>query len=646
MEDDVRTKKSNKKSKNDARVSIKLSSEVAKSSHKIKKGTQKNIRSSSSVKSNNSVRSLDDMDEESEGMVEMKDSEEGIDNVEGIDEGLFAKKPKVSDVVDGEELHEGVKEQNMESVMFPEVEVSNFVNCSVSSVNNNNDSMINKSYVVPPDIHVPVHENPVLNPNQNKKVQPNNDEGNGNINGSGSGLVGNLNGSSEVNNGVQGVKSSEYVVGESSKSRDVEMQDTSSFKRTISFSNAVKGPYGSVNNRLRFIPVSVNDEVEVCYRGLGKSMHLKVDYAWKPPICSHCKVFGHNFKDCKNREMTVEEKLETMNAKIQSEIGTKQDGKSNDGWKTMQGKRVNKAGNKNQNMQQDNVPNRNGWNYARGGTSSRGGRGSGYVRGGYNGTRAYNDNRNATTNNKMNENVSSNVEAANVSKTNEKVNAMENKNGKTLPKENLKTNNSFGALVNDNDEDVINDWQNLKTKIDVACDLGLDIPEEERKKWTRELQEYYVTKRKDLEKSKRRSQLLDRIKSLEKEIGSSNRGIDAVVNKKTETLVTKEMENTGASRSQAYNSHSHLFFACPFSKRLWERLKVLAKLQDLSNTWGENVLGIVNKPAKNSIWSVIQRLLLGAVVYFIWQESNMRLFGNGGRSIEFLFVKIVETMRF
>ncbi|PWA47852.1 hypothetical protein CTI12_AA499250 [Artemisia annua] len=522
VEEGIRTKKSNKKSRNDVRVSIKLSSEVAKSSHKIKKGSQKNTRNSSSVKSNSSVRSLEDMDEESEGMVEMKDSEESIDGVAGVEEGLLAKKPKVSDVVDGEKLHEGGKEQNKESVMFSEVEVSSFVHSSVSTVNNINDSMMSKSYVVPPDMPVPVHENPVLKPNQNNYEQPNNVGGSGNVNVSSTGLGGNLNDSSEMNKGGQGMKCSEYVVGESSKSKDVDMQDTSSFKRPISFSNAVKGPYGSVNNRLRittgmcersnrranyarvFVEVEATkgiiDSVEVCYRGLGKSMHLNVDYAWKPTICSHCKVFGHNFKKCKNREITVEEKMEAMNAKTKNDMGTKQDGKSNDGWKTVQGKRGNKAGNEHQNVQYDNVPNRNSWYYARVGASSRGGRGSGYVRGGYNGTKAFNENRNATSSNKMNENVSGNVEAANVSKTQEKVNAMENKNGKTFPKENLKTNNSFGALVNDNEEDVINDWQNVKTKVDVACDLGLDIPEEERKKWIRELQEYYVTKCKDLEK--------------------------------------------------------------------------------------------------------------------------------------------------
>ena len=51
------------------------------------------------------------------------------------------------------------------------------------------------------------------------------------------------------------------------------------------------------------------------------------------------------------------------------------------------------------------------------------------------------------------------------------------------------------------------------------------------------------------------------------------------------------------------DSHSHLFFGCVFSKRLWERLKVMAKLNDMYNTWGEVISGIVNKSARNNIWS-------------------------------------------
>ncbi|GKD19427.1 hypothetical protein Tco_1208585, partial [Tanacetum coccineum] len=29
------------------------------------------------------------------------------------------------------------------------------------------------------------------------------------------------------------------------------------------------------------------DSVEVCYRSLGKSMMLDVEYAWRPPVCEH-----------------------------------------------------------------------------------------------------------------------------------------------------------------------------------------------------------------------------------------------------------------------------------------------------------------------------------------------------------------------
>ena len=41
------------------------------------------------------------------------------------------------------------------------------------------------------------------------------------------------------------------------------------------------------------------DEVDVCYKSLGKSMKLKVEYPWKPPVCSTCKVFGHELEKCK-----------------------------------------------------------------------------------------------------------------------------------------------------------------------------------------------------------------------------------------------------------------------------------------------------------------------------------------------------------
>ncbi|GJT07259.1 RNA-directed DNA polymerase, eukaryota, reverse transcriptase zinc-binding domain protein [Tanacetum coccineum] len=76
-----------------------------------------------------------------------------------------------------------------------------------------------------------------------------------------------------------------------------------------------------------------------------------------------------------------------------------------------------------------------------------------------------------------------------------------------------------------------------------------------------------------------------------------------------------------------------------------ERLKVMARLEDLSNIWAKIIFGIINKPACNGIWSIIQRLVLGAMVYFVWQERNFRLFRKCERSDDKLFLIITKTVR-
>ncbi|GKB52708.1 RNA-directed DNA polymerase, eukaryota, reverse transcriptase zinc-binding domain protein [Tanacetum coccineum] len=92
-------------------------------------------------------------------------------------------------------------------------------------------------------------------------------------------------------------------------------------------------------------------------------------------------------------------------------------------------------------------------------------------------------------------------------------------------------------------------------------------------------------------------------------------------------------------------SHGQLFFSCPYSKRLWEILKPLAMMENISNEWASVISGIVLKPTSNFIWSVIQRLVWGAVVYFLWQERNVRRVNQIYRSEECLFKCIVETIR-
>ncbi|GJQ91234.1 RNA-directed DNA polymerase, eukaryota, reverse transcriptase zinc-binding domain protein [Tanacetum coccineum] len=59
--------------------------------------------------------------------------------------------------------------------------------------------------------------------------------------------------------------------------------------------------------------------IEIYYKSLGKSMMLDVEYAWRPPSCSHCKVFGHCFKKCKIRTRTEEEIIKMNEKKFMNE---------------------------------------------------------------------------------------------------------------------------------------------------------------------------------------------------------------------------------------------------------------------------------------------------------------------------------------
>ena len=71
----------------------------------------------------------------------------------------------------------------------------------------------------------------------------------------------------------------------------------------------------------------------------------------------------------------------------------------------------------------------------------------------------------------------------------------------------------------------------------------------------------------------------------------------------------------------------------------------MAKLEGISNDWASIISFISNKPATNSIWSVIQRLVLGACVYFVWQERNFRCFRKEFRDVDCLFKIVVGTVR-
>ena len=71
----------------------------------------------------------------------------------------------------------------------------------------------------------------------------------------------------------------------------------------------------------------------------------------------------------------------------------------------------------------------------------------------------------------------------------------------------------------------------------------------------------------------------------------------------------------------------------------------MAKLDNLRHEWASIISSIVNKAAKNTIWSIIQRLLFGATVYFIWQKRNIGRMQQSSRSEEVFFNYFISNIR-
>ncbi|XP_071741014.1 uncharacterized protein [Rutidosis leptorrhynchoides] len=80
------------------------------------------------------------------------------------------------------------------------------------------------------------------------------------------------------------------------------------------------------------------------------------------------------------------------------------------------------------------------------------------------------------------------------------------------------------------------------------------------------------------------------------------------------------------------DSHEHLFFQCMYAKKVWGSMKVLLMLRSLNDNFGDIINMLKSSPYKRNIWSIIHRLVLGAAVYYIWQERNCRIFKQSSRS--------------
>ncbi|MFS7956955.1 hypothetical protein Hanom_Chr07g00660741 [Helianthus anomalus] len=93
------------------------------------------------------------------------------------------------------------------------------------------------------------------------------------------------------------------------------------------------------------------------------------------------------------------------------------------------------------------------------------------------------------------------------------------------------------------------------------------------------------------------------------------------------------------------DSISHLFFNCSFSQLVWNSLKPINKWGCITDEWQHIVSHLCACTHNNAIWSVVHRLVLGASVYYVWQERNRRIHENKTRSHEEISKLIQDAVK-
>lgn len=74
-------------------------------------------------------------------------------------------------------------------------------------------------------------------------------------------------------------------------------------------------------------------------------------------------------------------------------------------------------------------------------------------------------------------------------------------------------------------------------------------------------------------------------------------------------------------------------------------VKRLSRLTNAPDILSSVVVFFHSLPSSNSIWYIIQKLVIGAAVYFLWQERNLRIFTKSNRSVGNVVDLIKTTIR-
>ncbi|XP_024016215.1 uncharacterized protein LOC112089696 [Eutrema salsugineum] len=94
----------------------------------------------------------------------------------------------------------------------------------------------------------------------------------------------------------------------------------------------------------------------------------------------------------------------------------------------------------------------------------------------------------------------------------------------------------------------------------------------------------------------------------------------------TGTLMQQWNGNIDTSCSfcdEKLESREHLFFACLYTKAIWEELVGDFMGTDFTSTWSELIV-FITQPLHNAVFSFILRYIFQATIHTIWCERNHR----------------------
>ena len=93
------------------------------------------------------------------------------------------------------------------------------------------------------------------------------------------------------------------------------------------------------------------------------------------------------------------------------------------------------------------------------------------------------------------------------------------------------------------------------------------------------------------------------------------------------------------------DSHSHLFFECPYSLQVWSQIRVLCGMDSVPPRMHDILVFLIPISRGRSAQSIIARIVLAATAYFIWMERNHRLFNKKSSTVDQLVHAISSTVR-